>query len=125
MGLRERRKHSQILRFASVIYDLMVLFLFNTPFHANSGSYVAFKTEFVRNIPFRMNDHRYLPLIAIRRGARNLSEVIVRHHARTYGRSKYRSLKKLLLGIPEVLGFMFRLKSGVYDAEKKQSAAGD
>lgn len=125
MGLRECRKHSRMLRFASGIYDLMVLLLFDSPFHANSGSYVAFKTEFVRNIPFRTNDHRYLPLIAIRRGAKNLSEVIVRHHDRAYGRSKYRPLKKLLLGIPEVLRFLFRLQSGVYDVAKKHSTVGD
>jgi glycosyltransferase involved in cell wall biosynthesis len=115
MGLRECRKHSRILRLASGIYDLLILALFNSPLHSNSGSYVAFKADLVKNIPFRNNDHRYLPLIAMRRGANNISEVFVKHNERQWGKTKYHPVKKVILGVPEVFFFLFRYKLGIYD----------
>lgn len=115
MGLRECRKHLRILRIASGIYDLIILTLFNSPLHSNAGSFVAFKTSLVKNIPFHKNDHRYLPLIAMRRGAENISEVFVRHNERQFGKSKYNPFLKLILGIPEVFIFLWRYIHGTYD----------
>lgn len=115
MGLRECRKHSRIIRLTSGVYDLLILALFNSPLHSNSGSYVAFKSDLVKNIPFRNNDHRYLPLIALRRGAKNISEVFVRHKERKYGESKYKPFKKVILGIPELFLFLVRYIFRVYD----------
>ena len=115
VGLRECRKHSRIFRIASGVYDLLVILLFNSPLHSNAGSYIAFKAKFVKNIPFKKNDHRHLPLIAIRRGAKNISEVFVRHAERKYGESKYKPLKKLTLGIPEVFLFLYRYMRGYYN----------
>ena len=115
VGLRECRKHSRMLRLASGIYDLIILALFDSPLHSNSGSYVAFKADLVKNIPFGRSDHRYLPIIAMHRGAQNIAEVIVRHSQRRWGRSKYNPFKKLLLGFPQTVAFLIRLKSGVYD----------
>lgn len=114
MGLREARKHSKILRFASGVYDLLILLLTNSPLHSNSGSYVCFKTKYIKEIPFKKNDHRYLPLITMARGAENISEVFVRHNSRQFGESKYNPLRKVILGIPEVLMFSWRLKVNYY-----------
>ena len=115
MGLRECRKHSRILRLIGGIYDLMILALFNSPLHSNSGSYVAFKGDLVKNIPWRKGDHRYLPLIAMRRGAKNTTEIFVQHNERKWGKSKYNTFKKVVLGIPEVFLFLLRYKLGIYD----------
>ncbi len=114
MGLRECRKHKRIYRLTSYIFDFLVVLIFNSPLHANSGSFVGFKTYLVKNINFKKNDHRYLPLIAIYRGAENIREVIVRHGHRQFGTSKYHPLKKLFLGFFEVWRFFFRLKAGHY-----------
>jgi glycosyltransferase involved in cell wall biosynthesis len=115
MGIRECRKHSRALRFASGVYDLLVLLLTNSPMHSNSGSFCGFKADLVQDIPFRKNDHRYLPLIATHRGATTINEVFVRHRPRQFGESKYQPLRKVIFGIPEVLRFFVRLKCGVYD----------
>ena len=61
------------------------------------------------------NDHRYLPIIAIRRGAKKIREVLVKSNDRVYGKSKYGSLSKVVKGIPEVFLFLIRLKRGMYD----------
>tara|TARA_Y100001968_G_C19438312_1_gene761060 strand:+ start:2234 stop:2944 length:711 start_codon:yes stop_codon:yes gene_type:complete len=115
MGLRECRKHRRLFRLASVLYDGLILLLFDTPLHTNSGSYVGFRSHLIKNIPWHPNDHRYLPLIALRRGAKNVGEVIVRHSPRVYGQSKYKPLRKILFGIPEVILFILRLNRGKYD----------
>lgn len=118
MGLREARKHSKLLRISSLVYDLIILLLFNTPLHSNSGSFVAFKTEYVKNLPWYKNDHRYLPLIAIYRGATKISEVIVRHRERVYGQTNYPKIRKILFGLFEVVFFILRLRIGVYKKVK-------
>ncbi|MCA9694383.1 MAG: glycosyltransferase family 2 protein [Myxococcales bacterium] len=115
MGLREARKHARAVRIAAALYDIGILMLFDTPLHSNSGSFVALKTSLMQDIPWRPNDHRYLPLIAIRRGAQNISEVIVRHRPRLHGQSHYKIYKKLTLGAFEVMRFIVRLRRGYYD----------
>jgi len=114
MGIRENRKHSHILKFATALYNLIIIILYDSPLTMHSGSFIAFKSEFVKNIPFKNNDHRYLPLIAINRGAVNIREIIVSHDERKYGGSNYSLLKKVVLGIPELIFFLARLKLGFY-----------
>jgi len=115
IGLRECRKHRRLIRLASGVYDLLILALFDSPFHSNSASYVAFKSKLVKNIPWRNNDHRYIPLIVMKRGAKMVNEVVVRHNARKFGESKYQPFKKLIFGIPEILLFLIRYSRGEYD----------
>jgi len=114
MGIRENRKHSHILKFSTALYNLIIIMLYNSPLTMHSGSFIAFKSEFVKDIPFKNNDHRYLPLIAINRGANNIREIIVSHNERIYGSSNYSLLKKVLLGIPELIFFLVRLRFGFY-----------
>ncbi len=114
MGIREVRKHKRIFRMASTIYDFLMVLLFNSPLRSNSGSFVCFKKEFVDNLPWYRNDHRYLPLITINRGADRISEVIVTHRERNFGNSKYSMFGKLFFGIFEVVVFSFRMKLGFY-----------
>jgi glycosyltransferase involved in cell wall biosynthesis len=114
MGIRENRKHSHILKFSTALYNLLIIMLYDSPLTMHSGSFIAFKSEFVKDIPFKNNDHRYLPLIAINRGANNIREIIVSHNERIYGSSNYSLLKKVLLGIPELIFFLVRLRFGFY-----------
>lgn len=115
MGLRVHRKHRRLYRLAAYVYDFLVVLIFNSPLYANSGSFVGFKAELVKNIDFKKNDHRYLPLIAIRRGAKDIREVLVRHGERRFGVSKYKPLTKLFFGFFEVWQLFFRIKTGYYD----------
>ncbi|RJQ60488.1 MAG: glycosyltransferase family 2 protein [Desulfobacteraceae bacterium] len=115
MGLRELRKHRRLLRFASILYDSFVVLLFDSPLHTNTSSFIAFKAKYLKGITFKYNDHRHLPIIAMQRGAERIKEVVVTNRERRYGVSKYNDYKKILIGVPEVVRFVLRMKLGYYD----------
>ena len=115
MGLRALRKHRRLLRFASILYDSFVVLLFDSPLHTNTSSFIAFKAEYLKGITFKRNDHRHLPLIAMRRGAERIKEVVVTNRERIHGVSKYKDYKKVLFGVSEVIRFVLRKKIGYYD----------
>ena len=76
------------------------------------------KTKYVKNLPWYKNDHRYLPLIVIYRGASKISEVFVRHRERIFGQTNYPKIRKIIFGFFEVLFFILRLRIGVYKKVK-------
>lgn len=115
MGIREHRKHRRLYRLASFVYNFLVVLIFNSPLDMNSGSFVGFKAELVKKVNFKKNDHRYMPLIAVCRGAKDIREITVRHGERRFGVSKYHPLTKLLFGFFEVWFLFFRIKIGYYD----------
>lgn len=115
VGLRSLRRHRRLLRLASMLYDASAVALFNSPLHIHTTSFLAVRAPFVRGIRLRKNDHRHLPLIALRRGARSIAEVVVQNRERRFGRSKYSNFAKVTRGIPEVLLFFARVKAGYYD----------
>lgn len=115
IGFRDERKHNFLDKLLTATYDLVVLFLFNAPLRTFSGSFVAFRSSCVKNAPMEPNDHRYLPLIALKRGAVRVEQVFVRHRRRETGRSKYKAWRKFLLGPPELLRFFIRYRAGHYD----------
>ena len=114
MGLRTMRRHRRLLRACSIFYDFLMVLLFDSPLYTNTSSFVAFRARFVNNIAFKKNDHRYLPIIAMHRGAENLKEVIIASRERKFGESKYKNLQKVIRGLPEVIGFVVRMMTGYY-----------
>ncbi len=121
MGLRTMRKHRRLLRACSIFYDCMMVLLFDSPLYTNTSSFVAFKAEHVKNIAFKKNDHRYLPIIAMHRGAENVKEVIVASRDRKFGSSKYKNVQKVINGAPEITAFVARMMSGYYDRTTKHT----
>jgi glycosyltransferase involved in cell wall biosynthesis len=119
IGGRNLRKHIWLLRFASAVYDLLVRALFTTGLQFNSGSFVAFRTSLVKDIPFESNDHRYIPLIAIRRGAEKRCNVFLAHRKRVHGKTKYPTVRKVFFGMFEIFRFYFRCIAGSYDLRRK------
>lgn len=114
IGLRENRSHKKILRIASQSYDLLISLLFDTNLYSHSGSYICFKKSFVENLPWYKNDHRYLPLIVINRGAVNTKQIFVQSNKRVYGKSKYKTFHKIFFGLFEVIKVVIFLKLGFY-----------
>ena len=114
IGKRNNRSHSFILIFCSSLYSLFMRFILNSNITSYSSSFVAFNKKYLKKLPWYNNDHRYLPAITVKRGAQKASEIIVQHKKRKYGVSRYNSFKKIILGIPEFILFLIRLKLGFY-----------
>lgn len=115
IGFRDERQHHFLDKLLTATYDLVVLFLFDAPLRTFSGSFIAFRAACVKGAPMEHNDHRYLPLIALRRGAVLVDQVFVSHRRRSTGQSKYKAWRKFLLGPPELLRFFVRYRAGHYD----------
>lgn len=118
MGVRVNRKHSLFLLWLTYAYDALVSFFFRTGLVTNSGSFIAFRAKFIRAIPMKKNDHRYLPLIAHHRGARKTCSLRIPHRRRIHGATKYPIGKKVFFGIFEMAAFYVRLVTGFYDWRK-------
>ena len=119
MGLRTVRKHRKVLRVATMIYDIFVVILFDSPLYTNSSSFIAFKARYLKGVQLEPNDHRYLSLIAMNRGAVKLKEVVVENRDRVYGQSKYGVYTKFIFSIFELLKVFIRLKSGHYNVQSQ------
>ena len=120
MGLRGLRKHRRLLRVVSMLYDALMVLMVDSPLHTSTSSFIAFKTEFIKGIIFKKNDHRYLPLIAINKGATKIREIVVSHREREYGVTKYNNLHKIFFGIIETVSFLIRIKLGYYNSIKSR-----
>lgn len=113
-GIREHRKHVFLLILLSRIYNLLMLIMFKCPVIDGASNYTAFKKHLVKKLRLKQNDHRYIIPIAIKKGAKSIGEVVIRHRPRKKGKSKYSLLKKLIGGGPEILSFWIRFKLGYF-----------
>lgn len=114
-AIREHRQHPFWIKLASRVYNILMLILFNSPVMDAASNFTAFRAIFVKGLPLRNNDHRYIIPIAMRRGAKRIGEVIVEHKGRKSGKSKYKALPKYIKGLPEIFVAFLRIKFGLYD----------
>jgi len=114
-AIREHRKHPFWIKLVSRIYNVLMLLLFDSPVLDAASNFTAFRTKFIKNIPLRNNDHRYIIPIVMRRGAKKIGEIIVEHKGRGTGKSKYKTLTKYIRGVPEIFIAWIRIKFGSYD----------
>ncbi|MFH1978387.1 MAG: glycosyltransferase family 2 protein [Candidatus Aenigmatarchaeota archaeon] len=115
-AIREHRKHDFGLRFASRIYNILMLIFFNCPVLDAASNYTAFRKKYIKNLDLIGNDHRYMIPICVRRGATKIGEIVVQHRERKSGKSKYgKILRKFARGGPEIIRAWIRWKRGKYD----------
>jgi len=114
IGYRMKRNHKKILIFISKIYDFILNLFLKKNYPTLSSSYVVFKKKFLNLNKWIKNDHRYLPVIAISNGANKVYHLKMKHRKRKFGFTKYNTFLKILLGFPELIFFLFRLKLGFY-----------
>jgi len=114
-GIRENRQHPFWMKFASRVYNTLMLVFFNSPVFDAASNFTSVRSNFVKDLRLRDNDHRYLIPIAQRKGAKKIGEVVVRHQIRKGGKSKYKALPKYIKGTPEIFLAWLRIRSGRYD----------
>ena len=114
LGYRVSRGHNFVLRLLTLFYDTITTIIFETGLKSNSASFVGFSSHLVKNISFKNNDHRYLPLICLQRGAKKFCGIDVKHSTRKKGKSKYNNINKCLFGFIEFVFFYLRYRQGYY-----------
>ena len=88
-GWRKDRKDALLTRHVpSVVANWLLGVVSGIGLHDNGCSLKVFRAEVVKPLTLTPGMHRYLPLLASQLGGR-VTEVVVNHRARQFGRSKY------------------------------------
>jgi len=89
VGWRHKRQDKLITRkIPSKIANWLIGKITGVPIKDNGCSLKAYKAEVIKNIPLYSEMHRFIPAMTSLAGT-EIAEVKVKHHARTYGESKY------------------------------------
>ena len=88
-GWRKNRQDAWLSRtLPSKIANRMIAWMTGVPIHDNGCSLKAYRAEVIRSLNLYSDMHRFLPALSAMTGAR-IDEVVVRHHPRIHGESKY------------------------------------
>jgi len=88
-GWRKNRKDKLIIRkIPSKIANKIICSVTRVKLHDTGCSLKAFRSEIIKRINLYGELHRFIPALARIEGAR-ISEMVVSHHSRKYGESKY------------------------------------
>jgi glycosyltransferase involved in cell wall biosynthesis len=88
-GWRKNRKDKMITRkIPSMIANRVISWIGGVPLHDYGCSLKAYRRESLQDVRLYGEMHRFIPIYASWAGAR-VTEIPVRHHARTMGKSKY------------------------------------
>lgn len=106
-------------RYDSVLFKNIPSKLFNWAARRTSGVKLhdfncglkAFKKEVVKNIEVSGEMHRYIPVLAKNAGYANISEKVVQHQARKYGKTKF-GMERFINGFLDLLTIWFVSKFG-------------
>jgi glycosyltransferase involved in cell wall biosynthesis len=110
VGWRHNRQDKLISRkIPSMIANRLIGKVTGVPIKDNGCSLKAYRAKVIQSVPLYAEMHRFIPAMASIAGPR-IAEIKVRHHARTFGESKYgisRVYKVLLdlLTIKTLAGF--------------------
>jgi glycosyltransferase involved in cell wall biosynthesis len=88
-GWRKDRKDPFLSRrLPSMIANWLISKITSVHLHDYGCTLKAYRAEVVKDLELFGDMHRFLPALTKRRGAK-ITEVVVRHHPRMFGRSKY------------------------------------
>jgi len=85
---KERKDHLLSRRVPSVIANWLIGKITRVPIHDNGCSLKAYRASVIKNVALYSEMHRFIPAMSTIVGAR-IAEVVVRHHPRHFGKSKY------------------------------------
>jgi len=88
-GWRKNRKDSFMMRLLpSIVANKILSWVTNVKIHDFGCTLKGYRAAFLRRVRLYSDMHRYIPGMATAVGAK-VKEIVVRHHARKYGVSKY------------------------------------
>jgi len=88
-GWRKTRNDGFVLRrLPSRIANRLIAWVTDVKIHDTGCTLKAFRRELIERLPIYAEQHRFLPAMSKRSGAR-VTEIVVNHRPRQFGRSKY------------------------------------
>jgi len=88
-GWRKYRKDPFLSRkLPSMVANWIISKVTGVYLHDYGCTLKAYKAEFLKDLELYGDMHRFLPALTKRKGAK-ITEIVVRHHPRIYGKSKY------------------------------------
>ncbi len=107
-GWRKKRKENALTRrIPSMLANKLISRLSGIRLHDYGCTLKAYRKEIIKNIDLYGEMHRYIPAIASSMGV-TVSEIVVRHHSRKFGRSKY-GLTRTVRVILDIITMKFLL----------------
>ena len=118
-GHRVNRRDSGAKRWASRIANAIRRAALRDDNPDTGCSLKLYERALFLRFPYFDHMHRYLPALARRENCA-VQVVPVNHRHRTHGHSKYATLDRLLVGIPDLLGVMWLIRRSPGDLESKE-----
>ena len=88
-GWRKDRKDKLVSRrIPSIVANWLIGKITGVPIHDNGCSLKAYRRSVVKQLPLYADFHRFIPAMSTLGGAK-VTEVVVTHHSRKFGQSKY------------------------------------
>lgn len=87
-GWKQKRHDPLEKRLPSKLFNKVTSHLSGVHLHDFNCGFKAYRREVVDSIDVYGELHRYIPVLAYRKGFR-ITEIVVEHHAREFGKSKY------------------------------------
>lgn len=102
----KRKRHDPLSKtLPSRLFNLVVRRMTGIPLHDFNCGYKAYRREVLEELKLYGELHRFIPVLAFRRGFR-IEELEVQHHPRRYGRSKF-GAARLLKGLLDFVMVLF------------------
>ena len=107
-GWRKNRQDSALKIFSSKLFNSIVSYLFKIKIHDLNSGLKIYSSDLAKSLNLYGGMHRFIPVIAHDMGFR-VGEKEISHHARKYGKSKYK-FSKILTDIPDLVTIYFLTK---------------
>jgi len=104
-GWKKIRHDPIIKRYSSRFFNLVTRLISGIKIHDFNCGLKVYRKEVVENIKVYGELHRYLPVFAFWQGYK-VSEVIVKHHSRRYGKSKF-GISRFFKGFIDLITVIF------------------
>jgi glycosyltransferase involved in cell wall biosynthesis len=110
-GWKKNRKDPFSKTIPTKLFNLVTRFFSGIQLHDFNCGFKAYKLEVVRNITISGEMHRYVPLLAKRKGYSKIGEIEVNHREREHGKSKF-GVERFSNGFLDLLTILFLNKFG-------------
>ena len=105
-GWKKTRHDPMTKTLPSRFFNFVTRTMTGIPLHDFNCGLKAYRSEVIKNVSLYGELHRYIPALAKWEGYRNITEIVVHHHPRKFGRSKF-GLSRFLKGFLDLVTVLF------------------